>query len=315
LLALTKLQIQILYQIVYNIFYIISLAALNSGDGTMKRLYILFLALALVACAPQTIKIVPVDTLVALTMAAMPTNTPIPTRPRQPVTPQASTSTPEYNPAAPGAGCVPANTERQRGLVTRVLDGETFEVAIGNNAYQVRYIGLSAPGIAPVLEWQGPQAIGANERLVGGKTVLLVKDVSNNDETGALLRYVFADNAFVNYELVRQGYAKAQSMPPNLACDSMFLGAQVQAQASLLGVWIPTPIPTATITLTPTRGPKPTATLFPACKCSDRLSCKTFRNQPEAQACLNYCVAQGATYLIPILDKNHNGIACDGLIK
>jgi hypothetical protein len=48
-----------------------------------------------------------------------------------------------------------------------------------------------------------------------------------------------------------------------------------------------------------------------ACSCSgDTLNCDDFNPQTEAQACMDYCIAQGAGD-IHHLDNNNNGIACE----
>jgi micrococcal nuclease len=81
------------------------------------------------------------------------------------------------------------------------------------------------------------------QTLVYSKKVLLVKDVSETDKYGRLLRYVFIGETFVNYELVRQGYALASTYPPDVACSDFFANAQNQAQSEQAGLWKPTPTP------------------------------------------------------------------------
>lgn len=286
----------------------------------MKQLItiLMFGVLLLSACMPPPLTLVPPETLAAQTMAAMPkTDTPIPsaTFTLSPLPSETPTFTPDPILNAAGAACVSAIAERVRGLVTRVFDAETIEVAVGNSTLKVRYIGLDAPGVLP-MEWQGPLAIQANERLVGGKTVILVRDVSDLDANGWAPRYVFVDGIFVNYEMVRQGFARALSMPPDTACDNAFLIAQNEAQAAQLGVWVPTPLPTFTTTNTPlpaTATRTATSTQVPVCDCSDpRLHrCTGYATQADAQACYNYCLAIGYG---PILeDQNRNGKVCEGL--
>jgi micrococcal nuclease len=284
----------------------------------MKRaLTFLVLLVTLAACAPPPITVIPAGTLAALTLAAMPRTevpTPIPTATVTEIpVEQAATQGPGIAArTAPGSDCIPASTERNRGLVTRVLDGESIEVVIGNNTFLVRYIGLDAPGIVPAIEWQGPQAISANDRMVSGQFVTLVRDVSDADANGFLLRYVVLNNLFVNYELILQGFARVASTQPDTACDINFLKAQGEAQVAMRGVWVPTPIPSATITLTPTITPVPTATLVKVCECNaPGLSCNSFATQSAAQACFDYCVKLDKDY--DRLDKNHNGKACEGL--
>ncbi|MEW5867642.1 MAG: thermonuclease family protein [Chloroflexota bacterium] len=282
----------------------------------MKRLFIFLTILALAACtSPPTATLLPVETSVYLTLQAEPkTNTPTYTlTPTTSPTPQTIGTTQAVNVSSAIAGgeCLPTETERIRGLVTRVLDGETIEVAVGNDVLRVRYIGVDAPGITPI-EWQGPEAVNMNSRLVSGQFVILIKDVSEVDANGFLLRYVVANNAFINYELVRMGLAKAVAMPPDITCQEALAAAQVTAQASISGVWAPTPIPTATITPTPTITPTVTPTVTPVCFCNRHYTCNNFPTQKAAQACYNYCTVKQNIY-IGLDDQNKNGRVCEGL--
>jgi micrococcal nuclease len=280
----------------------------------MKKVFYCLIFLMLAGCMPKQPALIPVDTIVAMTMAAIPkTETPLPTNTIVPLATQADPlSHPAIDFSAPGAYCVPTDTERVRALVTRVLSGDTIEVAIGNDAFRVRYIGLDAPGIAPQMEWQGPQSVATNGDLVSGKYVILVKDLSDTDTEGALLRYVFVDNLFVNYELLRRGFAQTRILQPDTFCEKAFLAAQSEAQSADQGIWIATPTPTASITPTPTITSIPSATLFPVCNCTaPNLSCNSFKNQASAQACLVYCKAIGLGEASG-LDKNNNGLACEG---
>jgi micrococcal nuclease len=84
---------------------------------------------------------------------------------------------------------------------------------------------------------------------VDGEEIVLVKDVSETDQYGRLLRYVFVGDlggVFVNYELVASGYASASSYPPDSACDETFSSAERNARSQELGLWAPVPIPLPT---------------------------------------------------------------------
>jgi endonuclease YncB( thermonuclease family) len=286
----------------------------------MKRVFIFFLLISLAACTTPPLTLIPVDTLVARTMAAMPkTATPVPSTTFVPAPTLYITDTPIYyfDPNSPGVSCIPASTERMRGLVTKVIDAITIEVAVENTSYLVRYIGLVAPGIMSTYQFQEVQSIAANERLVSGKVVILVKDISQTDANGLYLRYVLENNAFINYDLIRQGYTAALSSPPDTACDAVFMAAQSEAQAAQIGIWIPTPLPTLTFTSTPisttTNTPRPTKTIQPVCDCrGKRLTCNNFRTQAAAQACFDYCKSMGYGDIFG-LDKNGNGKACEGM--
>jgi endonuclease YncB( thermonuclease family) len=285
-----------------------------------SSIFLTLIVLLLAAgCAPAAPVIVPVDTAVAQTMAALPrTHTPIPppTETLQPSeTPPIHTAIPEIQVDIAGVQCLPADSERTRGLVTRVIDGDTIEVAIGSGVYAVRYLGIDAPASGASVEWYGPQATGANREMVAGKTVVLVKDVSDTDSDGRLLRYVLSDQEFVNYEMVRLGFALVSASPPDLACQSIFLSLETEARNAMSGLWSPTATPEATDTPTPTATPEytPTPTLFPACDCEGpKLSCKVFSRQSSAQACFEYCKATGYGDIFNMV-YNNIGNACEGL--
>jgi micrococcal nuclease len=158
-----------------------------------------------------------------------------------PTTALRSTATP--TPSAPlSAGtsfpCIRETPDRTSvGIVTKVIDGDTIHVLINGTDYKVRYIGMNAPEDTTKKEWLGPEATARDKELVAGKTVTLVKDVSETDRYRRLLRFVFVGDVLVNYELVREGYAKATPYKPDVSCEGLFNDAQLQAQQAHLGLW------------------------------------------------------------------------------
>jgi endonuclease YncB( thermonuclease family) len=126
------------------------------------------------------------------------------------------------------------------GYVTRVADGDTISVAIGNQIEKVRYIGINTPEIhhpTKGTEPYGAVAREANARLVEGRWVNLILDVQQRDSLGRLLAYVYIGNRFINAELVWQGYAEAATYPPNVRYADYFVGLQRQARESRRGLW------------------------------------------------------------------------------
>ena len=126
-----------------------------------------------------------------------------------------------------GDSCIPDNPP-QTGKVVDVVDGDTIKVLLDSDGktYSVRYIGMNTPENTSQIEYFGPEATAKNSELVYGKTVTMIKDVSETDQYGRLLRYVIADGVFVNYELVAQGYANTASYPPDIACIPTFQAAE-----------------------------------------------------------------------------------------
>jgi micrococcal nuclease len=127
------------------------------------------------------------------------------------------------------------------GFVDRVIDGDTIEVRIGQQLYKVRYIGIDTPETVdprrPV-GYFGEQASAKNKELVLYKTVYLERDVSDTDKYGRLLRYVYlSDKTMVNLELVRLGYAKASTYPPDVKFSMLFADAEREARNNGRGLW------------------------------------------------------------------------------
>jgi micrococcal nuclease len=122
-------------------------------------------------------------------------------------------------------------------LVERVIDGDTIEIQGGQI---VRYIGIDTPETqhpTKGIECYGLEAAQANRELVEGRYVRLVKDVSETDRFGRLLRYVYVEDVFVNDELVKRGFARMSTFPPDVKFQPMFLESQKSAQQNERGLW------------------------------------------------------------------------------
>ena len=131
--------------------------------------------------------------------------------------------------------------------VVRVIDGDTIEVSISGQNEDVRYIGVDTPETVkpdtPV-QCYGPQASAENHRLVDGRTVRLVFDRERRDVYGRLLAYVYTrargaagKSRFVNAALVRDGYARTLTIPPNTAHVSQLGRLQARAGRAGRGLW------------------------------------------------------------------------------
>ena len=112
--------------------------------------------------------------------------------------------------------------------VTRVFDGDTFEVLIKGKKEKVRMLGIDTPEkydsdkLSRDIQRSGKdkktiQKLGElssdfTTRLIGGKKVQLVtlSGDDDNDKYERLLRYVYLeDGTFVNKKIVQEGYAIA----------------------------------------------------------------------------------------------------------
>lgn len=171
--------------------------------------------------------------------SARPTARP-PARPGATVRPAAAAPEPT---AEPPLGSIPTG-RREEARVTRVVDGDTIQVAIAGRLFKVRYIGVDTPEtVRPgtAAQWMGREASAANARLVQGRTVVLEKDVSQTDRYGRLLRYVWLREGntwtLVNLILVATGFAHAVTYPPDVKYTRVFLAAQQKARDASLGLW------------------------------------------------------------------------------
>lgn len=124
------------------------------------------------------------------------------------------------------------SVEGESAQVTRVIDGDTIDVRIGEVGYRVRYIGVNTPESDEACY---EEATDANAALVSGQTVTLVKDTSETDQFGRLLRYVYVGSTFVNQSLVRDGWAESVEYPPDTARASEFRGLERDAATANRG--------------------------------------------------------------------------------
>ena len=114
--------------------------------------------------------------------------------------------------------------------VVRVIDGDTIVL---ENGEKVRYIGIDTPETkhpSKPIAYYGKEATEANRRLVENKTVRLEFDAQERDRYGRLLAYVYVDTIFVNAKLVKQGYAKVSTYPPNVKYQDIFLKLEREAR-------------------------------------------------------------------------------------
>ena len=146
--------------------------------------------------------------------------------------------------APPGTGAVEANA-----TVDRVVDGDTVDVVIDGAEERVRLIGIDTPEIAHAAngdrpaqpaECFGDEASAYTASLLApGTPVRLERDVVPRDDYGRMLAYVYraSDGIFVNYEIVRQGYAQPLTIPPNVTFSDRMVQAARDAERDDAGLW------------------------------------------------------------------------------
>lgn len=126
-----------------------------------------------------------------------------------------------------------------------MIDGDTIELADGR---RVRYIGVDTPETVDprkTVQCFGREAAAKNRELVEGQQIEMEKDISETDKYGRLLRYVYIGDPsassgqaiFVNDYLVRYGFARASTYPPDIKYQDQFQQAENEAQEFNRGLW------------------------------------------------------------------------------
>lgn len=131
------------------------------------------------------------------------------------------------------------------GLVVEVIDASTIAVVLEgdgfNQAYVVKYIGVEAPSL---LEPWYRAATAANRRITQFQVVQLLRDQTDFDADGNLLRHVFLDGELLSEALAAGGYVRANTEEPNTAYADDIAAAEALAQEQEVGVWGPPPTAT-----------------------------------------------------------------------
>jgi micrococcal nuclease len=117
--------------------------------------------------------------------------------------------------------------------VERIIDGDTLACRGG---LRVRLIGIDTPEMSQ--QPFGQQARDALAELAPwGSSVLLERDVELTDQYGRRLAYVWREGVFVNWQMVRGGWAILLTYPPNVQYVEFFQDAQRRAREAGLGLW------------------------------------------------------------------------------
>lgn len=158
-----------------------------------------------------------------------------PTRQLATVSPTASAT------IGPGVACTLAQ-------VVEVVDGDTLHVSIDGSPDTVRLIGVDAPEIHHPTKGREPlgdEAAAYMSGLIGAGTVCLERDLTERDDFGRLLRYVWLpDGRLADEAMLRAGLAQIVTYPPDVKyVESRFLPAQQDAREAGRGIWAGQPTP------------------------------------------------------------------------
>lgn len=124
--------------------------------------------------------------------------------------------------------------------VVRVVDGDTFEANINGKEETVRLILVDTPETVhpskPVQPF-GPEASEFAKETLEGQEVKLELDVSERDQYGRVLAYVWIGNKIFNEMLLKKGLARVAVYPPDVKYVDRFREVQREAQEKRIGIW------------------------------------------------------------------------------
>lgn len=132
--------------------------------------------------------------------------------------------------------------------IASVHDGDSIRLTEPDDDWWENYrlIGIQAPEIEGYRDeecYGSESAEFAKELLPEGTIVWIQQDISDTDPNGRYLRHIFIEDEetgeyyLLSEVLVRGGYARAQSYPPDDLYDDVLQEAQEYAQDNESGMW------------------------------------------------------------------------------
>jgi micrococcal nuclease len=136
---------------------------------------------------------------------------------------------------------VTSTVNKESVKVLRVVDGDTFEIIYNNEKTKVRLIGVDTPETVKVgipIQPFGKEASEYTKKVLEGRIVQLEFDKGKVDVYKRLLAYIYLeDGSMFNKTLIKEGYAKASKVYPNIKYAKEFEELQKLAQSQHLGMW------------------------------------------------------------------------------
>jgi endonuclease YncB( thermonuclease family) len=122
--------------------------------------------------------------------------------------------------------------------VTKVIDGDTFDVEIDGKREKVRMIGIDTPELKGS-ECYSKEAKAELELLIESKFVELSVDYTqaDKDRYGRLLRYVNLENRDINQYMVENGFAYEYTYDNAYLHQFKYRQAEQSAESVNKGLW------------------------------------------------------------------------------
>ncbi len=115
--------------------------------------------------------------------------------------------------------------------VISIVDGDTIVINTGD---KVRLIGINTPEDG---EKCSEDAFKGLENMILHKQITLEQDMSDRDQYGRLLRYIYVKDLFINMEMVRQGLAIAYPYGEDIKYEAEFKDAEAEAKENGGCIW------------------------------------------------------------------------------
>jgi len=132
----------------------------------------------------------------------------------------------------PGSGAQESLPRVITSKVASALDVESIRLADGR---VVRYIGVKGPPKNTPLY---KQALEFHKKKVVGKWVNVLPGTKPRAADGSIWAHVFVNRmTFINAELIRYGWARANPVKPNLEYRILFARLEKRASSRNLGMW------------------------------------------------------------------------------
>lgn len=138
-----------------------------------------------------------------------------------------------------------------KGIVVRVVDGDTAVIRVNGEDRRVRFLGVDTPetvhptkGVQP----HGKEASNFTKETLTARDVWLEYDKNPTDRYNRHLAYVWLSKPekindetirrdMFNAKLLAQGYAKVMIIKPNNRYEKLFKEIENEAEKSKLGIW------------------------------------------------------------------------------
>lgn len=129
--------------------------------------------------------------------------------------------------------------------VSQVVDGDTVRLTDGTT---VRLVGVNTPETSGEPEAYGEQAREYARGILENQRVYLERDVSETDQFGRALRYLWLErperideesirSSMFNAMALREGFAQPYTFPPDVRYQDLFMEIAKEARDEGRGLW------------------------------------------------------------------------------